>query len=50
VRAAHFRHVVEHHVDKVVEATQRADELALVLHDDPDARADALVDQFCARP
>ena len=38
--------VLEHHVDKVVEAEQGAHDLLVVLHYDVDARADRLVHQF----
>jgi len=44
-RGALFGHILEHHVDVVVEAAQRADNLLVAAHNDPHPRADALVDQ-----
>ena len=38
--------VLEDHVDVIVEASESADNLLVTFHDDPDSRADALVDQF----
>jgi hypothetical protein len=44
-------HVVHHHVDKLVEPSQRAHELLVVPHQNPHAGADALVHKLCsARP
>ena len=42
-----FGHVLEHHVDVVVEAAQRSHNLLVASHDHPHARADALVDNLC---
>lgn len=39
--------VLEEHVDKVIEAQQCAHYLLVILHDDVDAGADALVHQLC---
>jgi hypothetical protein len=41
------RHVVQHHVHVIVEAAQRADNLLVVLHQDPYFAANALVNQLC---
>uniref|UniRef100_A0A7R9ZGP5 Uncharacterized protein n=1 Tax=Pseudictyota dubia TaxID=2749911 RepID=A0A7R9ZGP5_9STRA len=38
--------VVDHDVDEIVEASQRASDFGGPSHDDPDGRADRLVDQF----
>jgi len=31
-----FRHVLQDHIDEIIEAEQSSAELAVVLHDDPD--------------
>eukprot|EP00306_Pavlova_sp_CCMP459_P010903 CAMPEP_0185183734 /NCGR_PEP_ID=MMETSP1140-20130426/2148_1 /TAXON_ID=298111 /ORGANISM="Pavlova sp., Strain CCMP459" /LENGTH=88 /DNA_ID=CAMNT_0027749759 /DNA_START=569 /DNA_END=835 /DNA_ORIENTATION=+ len=41
-----FCHILKHHVHVVIEAPQCPHELLIALHDDPDARADALVDEL----
>ena len=37
---------MEHHVDKVVEAAESADNLAVAFHQDVQLRSDAFVDEF----
>jgi hypothetical protein len=41
-----FYDVLQHHVDIIIEPKQRACKLLVAFHHNPDARADALVDQF----
>ncbi len=40
-------YVLQDHVHELVEAAQRAYHLLVALHDDPNARVDALVNQLC---
>lgn len=44
-----LNHILQHHVDVVIEAEQRARELFVTFHHDPDSAVDAFVDQFCGR-
>ena len=39
-------HILQHHVQVVVEAFETAIELFFTLHEDPEDSADALVDHF----
>lgn len=39
----YLSHVLEHHVEEVIETAESTCELALALHDDPYLGADALV-------
>lgn len=45
-RGFELGHVLQDHVDKVVESEERAHDLLVVLHDNMDSRADGLVHQF----
>ena len=44
-----FCHILQHHVDVVIEAAQRADELLVTTHDNVQPRPDAFVDELCTR-